>query len=229
MKVLRIGVLVIATVTCASYAVRAEVDRVEITSRSDILAGKPFGDAGSYEKIIGKVHYSIDPAHARNKAIVDVDKAPRDAAGRVTFSADLYVLAPKDAARGNGAALFDVLNRGRKNIIREFNRAQQVLDPTTEEDFGDGFLLRQGYTLVWVGWQFDIPRRDGLMALDAPATLEQGKPVTGRISTSFTPNTDAASRLVEEGYLLKEDSPRVVERALANWDEFTRGTALVGR
>ena len=65
----------------------------------------------------------------------------------------------------------------------------QVSDPTTEAEFGDGFLMQQGYTLVWVGWQFDIPHRGGLMALDAPPVLDQGKPVTGRISTLFTPNT----------------------------------------
>jgi hypothetical protein len=63
-----------------------------------------------------------------------------------------------------------------------------VPDPTNEA-IGDGFLMRQGYTLVWVGWQFDIPRRSGLMALDAPPTLERGQPVTGRVATSFTPNT----------------------------------------
>src|SRR5262249_5028109 len=155
----------------------------------DVLGGKPFGASGAYEKIVGKVFFSIDPAHPRNSAIVDLDKAPRDAAGRVTFSADLYVLAPKDAARGNGVAFFDVLNRGRKNILRDFNRAPAVPHPTAEADFGDGFLMRQGYTLVWVGWQFDIPRRGGLMALDAPPALDQGKPITGRVSTTFTPNT----------------------------------------
>ena len=163
---------------------------MEIASRADVLGGKAFGSAGSYEKLVGKVYYSVDPAHPRNTPIVDIDKAPRDASGRVTFSADLYVLAPKDAARGNGVALFDVVNRGRKNVIQYFNRASQSVDPTAEADFGDGFLMRQGYTLVWVGWQFDIPQRGGLMALQAPPTLEQGKPVTGRVSTSFTPNTN---------------------------------------
>src|SRR5262249_15694743 len=90
-------------------------------------------------------------AHPRNKAIVDLDKAPRDADGRVTFSADLYVLAPKDAARANGVAFFDVLNRGRKNILRDFNRAPAVPDPTAEGDFGDGFLMRQGHNPAWGG------------------------------------------------------------------------------
>jgi alpha/beta hydrolase family protein len=190
MGILRFGcALIAAAATCASYCAQAEVTRIEIASRADILAGKPFGASGAYEKIVGKVFFSVDPAHPRNKAIVDLDRAPRDAAGRVTFSADLYVLSPKDAARGNGVALFDVLNRGRKNMLRDFNRAPPVPDPTADADFGDGFLMRQGYTLVWVGWQFDIPRRNGLMALDAPLASDQGKPITGRVSTTFTPNT----------------------------------------
>jgi hypothetical protein len=124
MKVLRAACAVVgAMIVCANNAARAEVTRIEVTGRTDVLAGKPFGKTGPYETIVGKVYYSLDPANPHNRAIVDLDNTPRDAAGRVTFSADLYVLAPKDAARGNGAALFDVLNRGRKNMLRDFNRA----------------------------------------------------------------------------------------------------------
>jgi hypothetical protein len=183
-------VAVVSAGLAMTAAARAEVTNVEIASRADVLGGKPFGSAGGYEKLVGKVYLSVDPTHPLNKPIVDIDKAPRDAAGHVTFSADLYVLAPKEAIKGNGVALFDVVNRGRKNIIQDFNRAPQSPDPSAEADFGDGFLMRQGYTLVWVGWQFDIPERGGLMALHAPPTLEQDKPVTGRVSSSFTPNTN---------------------------------------
>src|SRR4051794_4174983 len=191
MNVLQAGrtLLASAVLVGASAAAQAEVTKIEVGTRADLLGGKPFGNAGAYEKIIGKVFFAVDPADPHNKAIVDLDKAPRDAAGKVNFSADLYVLAPKDAARGNGAALFEVLNRGRKGIIRYFNDGPQAADPTTEAELGDGFLMKQGYTLVWVGWQFDIPRRGGLMGFDAPPTLDQGKEVTGRISTLFTPNT----------------------------------------
>ena len=190
MSMLRIGCAAFAAgfVAFAGHVARAEVARIEIASRTEVLGGKSFGTAGAYEKIIGKVFFSVDPTHPRNATIVDLDKAPRDAAGHVIFSADLYVLAPRDSTHGNGVALFDVLNRGRKNVLRDFNRAAQGLDPTAEADFGDGFLMSQGYTLVWVGWQFDIPRRDGLMGLDAPPALDQGKPITGRVSTSFVPN-----------------------------------------
>ena len=94
MALLRFGCALIA-VACWSYGAQAEVTRIEIASRTDVLGGKPFGASGAYEKIVGKVLFSVDPAHPRNKAIVDLDKGPRDADGRVTFSADLYVLAPE--------------------------------------------------------------------------------------------------------------------------------------
>src|SRR6202021_1661385 len=116
MVLLRFGcALIAAAVTCASHGVQAEVTRIEIVSRTDVLGGKPFGAAGSYEKIVGKVFFALDPTLPANRPIVDIDKAPRDAAGRVAFSADLYALVPKESARGNGLALFDVANRGRKN------------------------------------------------------------------------------------------------------------------
>src|SRR5262245_12010516 len=67
---------------------RAEVTRIEIASRTDVLGGRSFGDAGPYEKIVGKVFFAVDPTDPANKRIVDIDKAARDAAGRVSFPAD---------------------------------------------------------------------------------------------------------------------------------------------
>jgi hypothetical protein len=136
----RFALIVLFSASVALTATtRAEVTKVEIALRADVLGGKPFGSAGSYEKLVGKVYYSVDPTHPRNAPIADLDKAPRDASGRVTFSADLYVLAPKDAARGNNVALFDVVNRGRKNVIQYFNRAPQSADPTSEAISGTAF------------------------------------------------------------------------------------------
>jgi hypothetical protein len=176
----------------------AEVTRVEITSRVDVLGGKSFGLAGPYEKIIGKIFFSIDPADPHNKSIIDIDKAPRNTQGLVEFSADLYVLAPKDPARGNGVVLFDVLNRGRKNLLQYFNRAALVADPTVEADFGDGFLMQHGFSLVWVGWQFNVPHRDGLMGLDAPVATDHGRVLTGRVTTPFTPNTASLTYALDD-------------------------------
>jgi Alpha/beta hydrolase domain len=179
----------IALAAFALSPARAEVKRVEIASRTDVLGGKPFGAAGAYEKIAGKVYFALDPTLPANRAIVDLDKTPRDGAGQVAFSADLYALVPKESAKGNGVALFDVANRGRKNMLRYFNLAPPVADPTTEAEFGDGFLMRRGFTLIWLGWQFDVPKGRGLVGLDAPPVIDQGRTVTGRVLTQLFPST----------------------------------------
>ena len=183
------SLILIALAAFALGSAQAEVSRIEIASRADVLGGKAFGAAGAYEKIVGKVYFALDPTLAANRSIVDLDKAPQDAAGHVVFSADLYALAPKESAKRNGVALFDVANRGRKNMLRYFNLAPPVADPATEAEFGDGFLMRQGFTLVWLGWQFDVPKGRGLIGLDAPPVVDQGRPVTGRVMTQLFPST----------------------------------------
>ena len=44
---------------------------------------------------------------------------------------------------------------------------------------GDGFLMTQGFTLLWVGWQFDPPQREGLVRVYAPVATDNGKPIMG--------------------------------------------------
>ena len=140
--------------------------RLEVQKRETVLGGKPFGDAGAYEKVIGTLHFYADPGHPLHRQITDIDRVAKNASGRVEFSADFYVLKPVDAAQGNGRLLLDVPNRGRKVAIDIFNSTPRVADPTTPEHFGNGFLMRHGYTVAWIGWQPDVPRQDGLMALD---------------------------------------------------------------
>src|SRR5258708_3515444 len=130
---------------------QAEVTGIEISSRSDLLAGRSFGLAGPYEKLVGKGHFALDPKDPHNRIIVDLDKAPRNARGQIEFTADIYILKPKDPTRGNGAALVEVPNRGGKGMLRFFNHGRSSSDPSSEADIGDGFLMRQGYTLVWIG------------------------------------------------------------------------------
>ena len=157
--------LVVAAITSLA---EASVERVEIVSRADVLQGKAFGDAGAYEKLIGKVHFAVKPEAAANKLIVDLDKAPRNAAGEVEFSADFYVLRPKDAVRSNGSVLLEVPNRGGKSILAIMQGGKGSRDPTTEEEIGDGFLMRRGVTVAWLGWQWDVREEADMMRLHAP-------------------------------------------------------------
>lgn len=182
----------VTSLLAVPYASSAEVVRFEVTSRGEVARGQSFGAAGAYEKLAGKVHFAVDPALPRNRAIVDLDKAPRSARGLVEFSADVYILRPKDASKANGVAFFDVLNRGRKLMLGYFNRAEASEDPAEDGKVGDGFLMRQGYTLVWIGWQFDAGTRAGLMGLDAPVATHNGQPIVGWVTAALTPLTSSA-------------------------------------
>ncbi len=172
----------------------AEVVRVEIQSRADVLSGREFGLAGAYEKLVGKVHFAVDPSNPNNKIIADIDKAPRNSQGKVEFSSDLYVLKPKQADRGNGAVLYEVSNRGGKGMLGFFNRARSSADPATAPDFGDGFLIEQGYTLVWLGWQWDPPEQPGRMRLYAPRAAG----IRGLVRSDFVVTEKVIARLLSD-------------------------------
>ena len=144
------------------------VTRLDIQTRSTVLDGQTFGAAGAYEKISGNIHFAVDPLHPLHQRVTDITLAPRNAQGLVEFIGDFFLLKPVDMGKGNGRLLMDVANRGRKVALGMFNSTPRVPDPSTAVDFGNGFLMRHGYSVAWVGWQIDVPRRDGLMALDVP-------------------------------------------------------------
>src|SRR4029450_12606570 len=113
------------------------------------------------KKWVGTVNYVPDPPLPRNGDIVDLKLAPRNARGEVESSADFYMLKPVDPRRGNGRLFYEVGNRGGKAILSTFQKATASPDPTKEAEFGDGALMRQGFTLLWMGWQWDGPERTG--------------------------------------------------------------------
>jgi hypothetical protein len=161
------------------------VTALDVHTRVPVLDGSPFGEVGAYEKVIGTLRFAVDPDLALHARVCDLDRAPRDAGGRVPFSGDFYLLRPVDPARGNGSLLLDVPNRGRKVALGILNSAVRAPDPSTSEDFGNGFLMRHGWTVAWIGWQPDVPRVDGLMALDVP----RAGGANGLVRCEFRPNT----------------------------------------
>jgi hypothetical protein len=163
----------------APAALRGEVVRIDVTSRTDLLGGKPFGSAGAYEKLTGKIYFEIDPSNSANRIITDIANAPRNARGRVEFSSDFFLIKPKQVDRGNRTVLYEVSNRGGKGMLGFFNHAAGSLDPESEAHIGDGFLMKQGFTLLWLGWQFDPPAREGLVRVYAPIATDNGKPIVG--------------------------------------------------
>jgi hypothetical protein len=189
---LRVATVVAACSLLMPALSDAELTRVDVKTREDVLGGKPFGAAGPYERIIGVAYFSADPGNPRNQIIADLDKAPRNRQGRVEYSADIHILKPKDPSRGNGVLLFDVVNRGNKRLLSVFSRGRAG-EPATEADFGDAWLLHEGYTLVAVGWQFDVPMGTARVGFQAPLATDQGEPLTGWVRMWFIPVEAAAS------------------------------------
>ena len=156
------------------FPLNARVVRVEITSRHDVLDGKSFADAGPYERVSGRVYFSVPVDNSHNRRIVDLPNAVTLKNGEVEFSADFIALRPKDAHRGNGSMLLEIPNRGYSRILSLIDGG----DWDAAQDAGDGWLLRHGFTFVSLGWQWDASGADALK-LYAPVAKENGKTITG--------------------------------------------------
>ena len=159
---------------------QAAVTRVEVAERTEL-------PVDGYERIAGKVYFSVDPKLPANRSIVDIDLAPRNAAGLVEFSADLLVLRPKDAAQSNGTAFLEIANRGSSPFWGALNLGAARGMPG-KQDMGDHFMLDQGFTLVWVGWQSDVTGSNNVK-LYAPVLAG----VTGKVRTEILVNQKATS------------------------------------
>jgi Alpha/beta hydrolase domain len=155
-------------IACSSFAA---VTRIDVTERSD---------DGGYERIVGKVHFAINRNAQPNRIIADIDLAPHDADGKVEFSADLYILRPRDASKRNGTLLVEIPNRGGRALSAMFN-------------LKDSFLLEQGFTLVWIGWELDLPPTPGLLRAEAPIATNKGKPITGLVRSEWEGGDGAGS------------------------------------
>jgi hypothetical protein len=188
-----IATAVIAAICLIPSALRAEVVRFDIIERAPAFAGRSFGDVGPYERITARATIALDPADDHNAVITDLALASRNADGRVEAVADVVILRPADPTHGNGTLLLDVPNRGRKLAPQLFDDSPQPGATRTEaaEDAGIGFLHRQGYTLVWVGWQGDMPSKSPLLALSAPVL----KGITGPAREEYVfDNTQSPAR-----------------------------------
>ena len=176
-----VAAVLLAVVSAAS----AEVVRIDVEHRDDVADGRSYGLAGAYERVAGRIHYAVDPANPANRIVTDIDYAPTNSTGLVEFSADFFLVKPKDVSAGNGAVFFDVANRGRIAALGRFNGAPSSRDPLAAEDYGDGFLLEEGFTLLWVGWQHDTPLEDGLLRVYPPVATNAGEPIDGLVRSDI--------------------------------------------
>ena len=160
----------------------ARVVRVEIARRADVLNGRAFGNSGSYERLTGRVYFSVPLGNPHNLRIVDLRNAVNLKDGEVEFSADFVAVRPKDAHKGNGSLLLEVPNRGQARILSLVDGGDQDL----AADAGDAWLLRSGFTVVTLGWQWDATD-DNPLRLFAPIAKENGNTISGLLRGDVMP------------------------------------------
>ena len=171
------------------------VTRFEVLRRSLFDGGRKYGTAGAYERIDALVRFAVDPTAPLNGGIADLEMAPRLSDGRVPFEADVILLRPVEASRGNGKLLASVVNRGRTALLPfSFPPPGYVPAPGDRIEAGDGFLLNRGWTVALCGWQWDVVRRPGSLGLGAPLAYEaDGSPASTVVNVGFQPLTARAS------------------------------------
>ncbi len=166
-----------------AHITRIVIIRVE----SPTFEGTSFGTTGRYEKLVGRAFGEVDPGDPRNALIVDIGLAPRNARGLVEYSTDVYILRPVERSKGNGRLFFEINNRGNNFSFGLLNNTAAVLnDPTSAADAGNGFLMRQGYTIVLSGWDAGVAPGGGRQTIAVPiARNPDGSPIVGPALEEF--------------------------------------------
>jgi len=172
-----------------NFSLHADVIDVNIESHELVLDGKPFGDVGAYELLKGNVTFGIDPTNPANKNITDIHLVQKLENGLIIVKSEMVILKPVEMSKGCGTALFEVSNRGGKASPSYFNRATKsklllVDDPAY---WGDGLLMEKGLTVIWIGWQFDVPFKEELLNIEIPiAKNKDGSSITGLVRADWT-------------------------------------------
>jgi hypothetical protein len=194
------GLSLTGAALCGAPSAQARVTQVVITAtEAPTFGGKSFGAAGQYERVSGQIVGEVDPKDPLNAIVVDIDLAPKNPNGTVTYSTDFQILRPIDRAKGNKRLIYEITNRGRTNVLETLNDSKTGNDTATSGDAGNGFLMRQGYIVLESGWDFSAPRNGKLFTATVPiAKNPDGSSITGPNTEEFVIDkgaTPASQRL----------------------------------
>src|SRR5499427_8719460 len=184
-----LAVVLVAAGELVTGAAEARITRIEIQRTEPAFGGRIFGATGAYERLIGKAYGEVDPQLPANAIIQDIDLARRYAKGMIEYVTGIDILRPADRSKGNGILFFNIHNRGNKGGIQLFNAdvRPNLAEINSLANPGDGFLQRQGYTMIWFGWQPDVLAGNNRMTMTVPvAHNPDGSPITGLVRSELT-------------------------------------------
>ena len=221
---MQILIQVCALVLLLIQIASAEVVKIQIQRKDDY---------GTHDRLIGRVHFAVDPKLPVNRGIADLDLAPRNASGKVEFSSDLLLFVPKQAAHARGTVFLEIVNRGRDQSLAIMSGAEQRDLSPESWVLGDRFLLEQGFTVAFLGWQFDVNPSQGL-TFGAPIAPVQGIvrqsyiAVPGRRNTAFALEYCALAETQKDAVLTfrtrMDETPHPLPRE--SWEFESNGCAV---
>ncbi len=180
------SVFLLTFVSCCSFSSTPKTGITGFAVKERVLLGQgaTFGDAGSYETLVGRIDYALDPIHPLNARVTDVEYGV-SSDGLVHYSADVVIVKPVDVGRGNGTLLYHVVNRGNfdTRVLNSESWAEIASSPCGSSE-RMGRLMKQGYTVVFSGWQADLVREEHLR-LFVPEAVREGKPISGEVLAEF--------------------------------------------
>jgi hypothetical protein len=181
---------VLAATTLVTTSASARLIELKLGTPEPLVEGRVFGETGAYVRLKGVARGELDPKAPEHADIVGLDRAPRNARGMVEYEVDVFILRPADPAKGNGILFYEVLNRGNKQLGQRLHdliggNAGVLNDPKTPDHAGNGFLFERGYTVMWSGWDPDVPTRNVTMGARFPVMIDDGKPIVRRIREEF--------------------------------------------
>jgi alpha/beta hydrolase family protein len=197
LKTILYSLLTLITTCFVATVTEARITQIVFNSReSPTLGGTSFGKVGQYEKLVGRAFGEVDPNDRRNAVIADIRLAPRNAKGMVEYSMDIYLLKPVYLSNSSHRVLFDINNRGDKRALVVLNdNAASGNDPTTAADAGNGFLMRQGYVIVWSGWDVTAAPGKNRLTITVPvARNPDGSSIVGPALEEFVKETGTMTK-----------------------------------
>lgn len=221
----RMALLGLACVSSsASLPATAKVVRITIDKRAPVDDAGNAGKFGPYELIRGRIFGEVDPKTSANDIIQDIKLAPRNSRGMVEYISTYSLLRPVNGQQASGVLLSSVSNRGRR-LSPSWRTLRGLVDPA---------FYDVGLSVLWVGWQGDLPEKPSADASAAGLMLESmrvpvaknldGSPLTGPYLMRFP----VAGTAGPKGTTLRLDQGGAGELSYPPADFDTRKASLIG-
>jgi hypothetical protein len=176
-KNVAVAVAALGALLAAPQPADARVTKITILSTTPAFSGRVFGNVGAYEQVRGTASGELDPFSRHNAVITDINLAPRNANGKVAYTATFTLLKPVDMSRASGVLVYGVSNRGGRAL--GFGN----IGVTTANPAGDGFDQKPGHVYLASGWQGDLVFNAAAAAETVDVPVVQG--VTGPTFARF--------------------------------------------